>query len=793
MDPGCLRIATHLRATTIKMVTSIQDPLKRRLLSETFDEEFNQPDILDGHHGGVRQDSGNRRRRRRKHDGRTPPSAPDLFGLCRQGFIERRRSVRRRSELFGGQSSTGSSSSARRRRLNPGKGNARWISMKSDKSNVEESSYSASSDSRGERQNSRKRAAVHHVPVLGISDGASPGYDGSTTASRNQNKVPHNGTMRLALNGFTRGLSFAEFDRGGLPGYSGVRAFSIQHKWLTFSHQFDFWFRDRFHMLLSLSFKSLVVFLMCAEATWAIGLALLLAVLTQGDVEGCLGGEVSHWIHYYFFTVETMFTIGFGSPRHPACVAADVFVSIAVFLTNVLNGVFIGMVFAKFSSGTTRRWAMAFSPEMCGVLCGEVIAPDDTSEEFLPTSISPDDDCQNPRAMKKDELVLTPPELISNVARIDDYPLTQRRDNGVLPKTSNRLDHDHDERSIQTMSERHHEDHFSEELKSVAHSLQQSPRISTGSKRQRFASCFVSGTQPLKFYQHTYDATGITRSSFPPYERHECCSLPHDPLLSSVGLGSRLKSPGLMPRSYRRSLPGDRLTRFPASGRDHRALRTQSPVIEGCPVLPPVSTHQPQETICLNSFDCDSVSYSLSFRLMNLTNSSFFDPKLSIFLLYHDVHDLTITQILRHHTDIPLEFLEMPITVTIDSRDPDSPLHKIPVSELVLHGVQYELVVLLTFVDNQSSRTIELRKSWQLNSVVWGHGFRSIVRRDEKGRHGAYDVDVEALDAKCPLDDDLNVNFHHVVQEQAMRGHTRPVNAEDPLDVVIPVERSSLF
>lgn len=87
----------------------------------------------------------------------------------------------------------------------------------------------------------------------------------------------------------------------------------------------------------------------------------------------------------------------------------------------------------------------------------------------------------------------------------------------------------------------------------------------------------------------------------------------------------------------------------------------------------------------LEDFDEANFGFCLSFRFMNLTDCSFFDPKVSIFLLVsvtysshpcifkalqcHAQHDLTITQILQYHTDIPLEFLEMPITVTV-SRNP---------------------------------------------------------------------------------------------------------------------------
>lgn len=57
--------------------------------------------------------------------------------------------------------------------------------------------------------------------------------------------------------------------------------FSIEHKWIDTNRRLNLWFHDRFHVLLSLSFKSLVTFLVLAEAGWAAFLSLFLAVITK--------------------------------------------------------------------------------------------------------------------------------------------------------------------------------------------------------------------------------------------------------------------------------------------------------------------------------------------------------------------------------------------------------------------------------------------------------------------------------------------------------------------------------
>lgn len=183
-------------------------------------------------------------------------------------------------------------------------------------------SSSATGSSNGSFSQGRykKRAHAHRVPVMSVNSPEPP-------------EECRRGPGRMSS--VRAQASFSDvspgIDRSVMHSPSSLRSqwheppttFSISHKWLAFGHQADFWFRDRFHMMLQLSFRSLVVLLIGMEAVWATVLAILLALLTMGDAERCLGGYSPHWSNYYYFTVETMFTVGYGTPRYPSCVAAN--------------------------------------------------------------------------------------------------------------------------------------------------------------------------------------------------------------------------------------------------------------------------------------------------------------------------------------------------------------------------------------------------------------------------------------------------------------------------------------
>lgn len=103
----------------------------------------------------------------------------------------------------------------------------------------------------------------------------------------------------------------------------------------------------------------------------------------------CIGGATRQ-SDFYFFTVETMFAIGFGSPRFPSCPAADWWVMCPVtmltlvlafvqfvytyvrmvtpitVLTTIFNSLVVGLLFAKFSGSHDNREPIVFSDKIVG-------------------------------------------------------------------------------------------------------------------------------------------------------------------------------------------------------------------------------------------------------------------------------------------------------------------------------------------------------------------------------------------------------------------------------------------
>ncbi|KAL8428692.1 hypothetical protein ACSSS7_007081 [Eimeria intestinalis] len=104
----------------------------------------------------------------------------------------------------------------------------------------------------------------------------------------------------------------------------------------------------------------------------------------------------------------------------------------------------------------------------------------------------------------------------------------------------------------------------------------------------------------------------------------------------------------------------------------------------------------------------------ISFRVLNITETSFFNPKLALYLL-------------------------------VDQRDVGSPLRDVTEAQLRSHGDRYELLALLSFTDNRTSRTVEVSKSWRLSTAVWNEVFVPIVRQSGPKSSRAFDIDVDNL------------------------------------------------
>ncbi|EZG60711.1 inward rectifier potassium channel protein [Gregarina niphandrodes] len=629
-----------------------------------------------------------------------------------------------------------------------------------------------------------------------------------------------------------------------------------------------FWLRDQFHTLLALSFRQLVLVLVLGEALFALLLATTLYVMTGGDVRGCLGGNVQGLANYYYFAIETMFTIGFGAPRHPSCTAANVWVSGAVLFTNVVHGIVIGIVFSKFSSGTPRRYAMAFSPSILGCLSEDPrLNSQDTArgrdsaagrffqdqhtydtqgyEEqghdakcygqgrmhpLAPAGKQPGLPARSPASESTKDCTTNARDrswrrLYSNVysgngvlngsgmfsasgmfgadrvdynarlrnqlesrTQLESRAFFDRRGYRSLGAVSlgaisldTRNTHTREEGKAYNTRERQQRKGFSQEGGLQGALIDDQARedearvrkAREGSARDdelRATADFGSG--PIGSVRaetlwpsaedrlsHLEELQGVLAVSEVDEAEEAALSFTAGPscvgnLLNShtFARDSReaqgLVTPGLVtPNNYQVEYldgsgyggeAGNYVADDPEAGGRHTSEDDYVAI----------DVKSPESGSPLQKFD--ECNFSLSFRLMNLTQCAFFDPKLTIFLLRHEPQDLVITQLMHYYTDLPLQFLELPVTVTIHQSDLREALGPSCLSRLVMEGEKYELMVLLSFVDNQSSRLLEVRKSWRLSETQWGHAFQRIVKKERK-RNWQYEVDVECLDNKVVI------------------------------------------
>ncbi|PHJ24483.1 inward rectifier potassium channel protein [Cystoisospora suis] len=529
-------------------------------------------------------------------------------------------------------------------------------------------------------------------------------------------------------------------------------SYNIQHRW-TYTHSYlDFLLNDRFHVILSMRWSHLVLLVFAVVLLWAAFLAGLLAVLTRGDVVGCLGynSDINNGVwDYYFFIIETLFAIGYGSPRAPTCRTSSLFVTPTVISGILLNSLILGVVFQKFSAASKRKWALAFS----SCLVGNISAPPQFTSYNggVPSSMSsaaPVVDTQNP-ACSEERSGLFPAVSLP----VHEHCRDRRVNRSVPSIASCSAAPSGAQQRSRPSSEGTPDDGRQETTTSPS---QQGVRDGNGTcaAQETAVSAGKAETNEIKSrnsrprrskddlhleHRGRTTASGAIAGDSPLSLGEEMLrGQLGEPLLKSSpkceegeGADEGRASPSNRPTENPREENGDFLQRS-------RSSESQSVVPLQAPSLPSFGMAREDTPWC---------HYCLSFRLINVTHHSFFNPRLCLYLLRHSESGLTIRQFPTYHTDTPLEFLEMPVTVTVDSWTGDSPLRDVTPKELQEEGSAYEILSLLSFTDNHTSRPVEIRKSWSLRAIRWGEVFTSVVRPVAGGTGclGAYEVDVDAL------------------------------------------------
>jgi len=106
--------------------------------------------------------------------------------------------------------------------------------------------------------------------------------------------------------------------------------------------------RDFYHGLLQLSWPMTMGFIAVGYGT--VNLLFALAYYATGGIQGARPGSLAD---AFYFSVETMGTIGYGS-MYPATDAANVMMVVQSTVSLVLTAMATGLVFAKFSRPTAR-------------------------------------------------------------------------------------------------------------------------------------------------------------------------------------------------------------------------------------------------------------------------------------------------------------------------------------------------------------------------------------------------------------------------------------------------------
>eukprot|EP01066_Platyproteum_vivax_P010270 Platyproteum_vivax@DN4576_c0_g1_i1.p1 len=119
----------------------------------------------------------------------------------------------------------------------------------------------------------------------------------------------------------------------------------------------------------------------------------------------------------------------------------------------------------------------------------------------------------------------------------------------------------------------------------------------------------------------------------------------------------------------------------------------------------------------------ESSSTNISFRLLNATNNRLFRPEIAAYIVHQysqsDFHAVKVEDL---HLSMPLDFISLPLTVSMSSED--GAFNVIPGGiHTALNTQGVELLIVLSYTTENTSRVSEVRKSYDLQADVHSSGF----------------------------------------------------------------------
>jgi len=123
------------------------------------------------------------------------------------------------------------------------------------------------------------------------------------------------------------------------------------------------WTRDTFPSIVRLGWISLMTLFISIKLVTIFMFAATIDILDVDHV--CVANAIT-LSDYFYFVVQTIFTIGYGN-MYPTCHMTNMMVTIISFLGMFQMATFTGIFFAKFSMDPRRNYACAFSTQIVGI------------------------------------------------------------------------------------------------------------------------------------------------------------------------------------------------------------------------------------------------------------------------------------------------------------------------------------------------------------------------------------------------------------------------------------------